>query len=106
MQATHAQARRHIACRPHLQLLRNPAFADRRFPPQPPRDLHLCRLRLEPNNETTLGKLENKSYFRRMETSTIEQRMARIEREFDQLKHQVLDLKPRARDWRSTASQE
>ena len=50
----------------------------------------------------TLGKLENKSYFRRMETNTIEQRMARIERAFDQLKHQVLDLKPRATDWRST----
>ncbi len=37
-----------------------------------------------------------------METNTIEQRMTRIEREFDQLKHQVLDLKPRAKDWRST----
>ena len=28
--------------------------------------------------------------------------MARIEREFDALKHQVLDLKPQAKDWRST----
>jgi hypothetical protein len=37
-----------------------------------------------------------------METNTTEQRMARPEREFDQLKHQVLDLKPRAKDWRST----
>ena len=37
-----------------------------------------------------------------METNSIEQRMTRIEREFDQLKHQVLDLKPRLKDWRST----
>ena len=37
-----------------------------------------------------------------METTTIEQRMERIEREFDALKHQVLDLKPQAKDWRST----
>ncbi len=37
-----------------------------------------------------------------METTTIEQRMARIEREFDALKHQVLDLKPQAKDWRRT----
>ena len=37
-----------------------------------------------------------------METTTIEQRMERIERELDALKHQVLDLKPQAKDWRST----
>jgi hypothetical protein len=37
-----------------------------------------------------------------METDTIEQRMARIEREFDQLKHQVFELKPRVKDWRRT----
>ncbi len=37
-----------------------------------------------------------------METTTIEQRMERIERELDALKHQVLDLKPQAKDWRRT----
>lgn len=37
-----------------------------------------------------------------MRTNSIEDRMARIEREFDELKHHVLDLKPRAKDWRST----
>ena len=28
--------------------------------------------------------------------------MTRIEREFDALKHQVLDTKPQLKDWRST----
>ena len=37
-----------------------------------------------------------------METTTIEQRMERIERELDALKHQVLDLKPQTKDWRRT----
>lgn len=37
-----------------------------------------------------------------METETIEHRLARIEREFDALKSQVLGLKPQAKDWRRT----
>ena len=37
-----------------------------------------------------------------MATDTIEERMTRIEREFDALKHQVLDTKPPLKDWRST----
>ena len=37
-----------------------------------------------------------------METNTVEERLTRIEREFDDLKHAVLDLKPRAKGWRQT----
>ena len=33
-----------------------------------------------------------------METTTVEERLTRIEREFDELKHQILGLKPRAKD--------
>jgi hypothetical protein len=36
-----------------------------------------------------------------MQTS-VEERLTRIEREFDELKHEVLGLKPRAKDWRQT----
>jgi hypothetical protein len=37
-----------------------------------------------------------------MAHDTIEERMTRIEREFDALKHQVLDTKPQTKDWRRT----
>lgn len=37
-----------------------------------------------------------------MATDTIEERMTRIEREFDALKHHVLDTKPQVKDWRRT----
>ena len=37
-----------------------------------------------------------------METITIEERLTRIEREFDELKYEVLGLKPRAKSWRQT----
>jgi hypothetical protein len=37
-----------------------------------------------------------------MEATTVEERLARVEREFDQLKHQVLGLKPRVKSWRQT----
>jgi hypothetical protein len=46
--------------------------------------------------------MPDQPYFPAMETSTIEERLTRIEREFDGLKHQVLDLKPRAKSWRQT----
>jgi hypothetical protein len=38
-----------------------------------------------------------------METTIVEERLTRIEREFDELKHEVLGLKPRAKSWRQTA---
>jgi hypothetical protein len=41
-------------------------------------------------------------FVHRSETTTVEERLTRIEREFDELKHQVLDLKPLAKDWRQT----
>jgi hypothetical protein len=34
--------------------------------------------------------------------ATIDQRLARLEREFDILRHQVLLLKPAKKDWRQT----
>jgi hypothetical protein len=37
-----------------------------------------------------------------METRSVEERLTRIEREFDELKHDVLGLKPRTRSWRLT----
>jgi hypothetical protein len=37
-----------------------------------------------------------------MEITTVEERMTRIEREFDELKHEVLGLKPRSKSWRQT----
>ena len=37
-----------------------------------------------------------------METATVEERLNRIEREFDELKHEVLGPKPRAKSWRQT----
>jgi hypothetical protein len=37
-----------------------------------------------------------------METPTVEKRLTRIEREFEELKHEVLGLKPRAKSWRQT----
>ena len=37
-----------------------------------------------------------------METGTVEERLTRIERDFDDLKRQVLGLKPRAKAWRDT----
>lgn len=49
-----------------------------------------------------LGKTPNNPYCVPMETTTVEERLTRIEREFDELKHQVLGLKPRAKSWRQT----
>jgi len=37
-----------------------------------------------------------------MNTSTVEERLTRIEHEFDELKHEVLGLKPLAKSWRQT----
>ena len=37
-----------------------------------------------------------------METTSVEERLTRIEREFGELKHEVLGLKPRAKGWRQT----
>jgi hypothetical protein len=37
-----------------------------------------------------------------MANDTIEERMTRIELEFDALKNQVLDSKPQVKDWRRT----
>jgi hypothetical protein len=37
-----------------------------------------------------------------MKSSTVEERLTRIEREFDELKHEVLGLKPRTKGWRQT----
>ena len=34
-----------------------------------------------------------------MKTATVEERLTFIEREFDELKHAVLDLKPRTKSW-------
>lgn len=49
-----------------------------------------------------LGKTPDWRYFPPMETTTVEKRLTRIEREFDELKHVVLGLKPRADAWRKT----
>ena len=51
---------------------------------------------------SALGNAADKGYHRRMETTTVEERMTRLEREFDEIKHQVLGLKPRAKAWRDT----
>jgi len=48
------QAKRHIAHRPHRQLIRNPSFADRRFPSQPPRDLHFPDIAFAPPTQVRL----------------------------------------------------
>lgn len=37
-----------------------------------------------------------------METPTVEERLTRIEREFEELKHEVLGRKPRAKSWRKS----
>ncbi len=37
-----------------------------------------------------------------MEANSVEERLTRIERDFDELKRQVLGLKPRAKAWRDT----
>lgn len=37
-----------------------------------------------------------------MKTTTVEERLSRIEREFDELKHGVLGLKSRAKAWSLT----
>ena len=37
-----------------------------------------------------------------MKTATVEERLTLIEREFDELKHAVLDLKPRTKLWLQT----
>lgn len=37
-----------------------------------------------------------------MNTATFEERLTRIEHEFDELKHEVLGHKPRAKSWRQT----
>ncbi len=37
-----------------------------------------------------------------MNTTTVEERLTRIEREFDELKHEVLALKPCVKSWRQT----
>jgi len=37
-----------------------------------------------------------------MSTTTVEERLTRIEREFEELKHEVLGLNPRAKFWRQT----
>lgn len=37
-----------------------------------------------------------------MEANGVEERLTRIEREFDELKRQILGLKPRAKAWRDT----
>ena len=37
-----------------------------------------------------------------MDSTTLELRLTRIEQEFDKLKHEVLGLKPRMKDWRQT----
>jgi hypothetical protein len=49
-----------------------------------------------------LGNTPDKPYFLFMETTNVEERLTRIEREFDELKHEVLGLKPRAKGWRQT----
>lgn len=49
-----------------------------------------------------LGNTPDNPYFLLMETTTVEERLSRIEREFDELKHEVLGLKPRAKGWRQT----
>ena len=40
--------------------------------------------------------------FPRMKTTTVEERLTRIERKFDELRHEVLGLKPLAKSWRQT----
>ena len=37
-----------------------------------------------------------------METTTVEERLTRIERQFEELKHQVLGPKPHSKGWRQT----
>ena len=49
-----------------------------------------------------LGNTPDKPYFLLMETTSVEERLTRIAREFDELKHEVLGLKPRANGWRRT----
>ncbi len=49
-----------------------------------------------------LGNQPDQGYFPHMEATTVEERLTRIEREFDELKHEVLGLKPRAKAWRQT----
>jgi hypothetical protein len=49
-----------------------------------------------------LGNISDQRYSPNMKTTTVEERLTRIEREFDELKHQVLGLKPRPKSWRQT----
>lgn len=44
-----------------------------------------------------LGRSPDNRYFSPMKTTTVEEGLTRIEREFDALKHEVLGLKPRAK---------
>ena len=37
-----------------------------------------------------------------MEVATLEQRLVRLEHEFDEIKHRVLALQPRPKSWRVT----
>ena len=37
-----------------------------------------------------------------MSTPTVEERLTRIELEFEELKHQVIGVKPMVKDWRQT----
>jgi hypothetical protein len=49
-----------------------------------------------------LGNTPYNPYSLLMEITPVEERLTRIEREFDELKHEVLRLKPRAKGWRQT----
>lgn len=49
-----------------------------------------------------LCNISDKRYFSHMKTTTVEERLTRIEREFDNLKHEVLGLKPHVKEWRNT----
>ena len=40
-----------------------------------------------------------------MKSTTVEERLTRIEREFDKLKHEVLGFKPRAKSWRQSVGE-
>jgi len=48
------------------------------------------------------GNTPDKRYLPFVKSTTVEERLTRIEREFDELKHEVLGLKPRAKGWRQT----
>jgi hypothetical protein len=52
--------------------------------------------------EEILGNSPGKRYLHHMDTTTVEERLTRIEHDFDELKQVVLGLKPRAKAWRQT----